>query len=207
MADYEEQVLITGIKKAQQCSICTVPPHERENLTKQWNYRTHELMKQQISCQRQTGLAKTDDSWVHDVENFAWKHPHLNIHRAMMVDILHQLLKSITMYLISWVRTLASNLLPAVRKRKRQGQTIKESSGSIQLDDHFRCVPPFTGLKCFSHFSEVKQWTGVEQKAIIWQLILVIMLLLSAEELGAMHCARAIVDFIFLAQYKTHDDD
>ena len=71
MADYEEQVLITGIKKAQHCSICTVPPHERENLTKQWDDRTHELTQQQISYQRQTGLLKTDDTWVHDVENFA----------------------------------------------------------------------------------------------------------------------------------------
>ena len=34
MVDYEEQILITGIKKAQHCSICTVPPHERENFTK-----------------------------------------------------------------------------------------------------------------------------------------------------------------------------
>jgi hypothetical protein len=162
IADYEEQVLITGIKKAQHCSICTVPPHERENLMKQWDNRTHELTKLQISHQRQTGLAKTDDSWVHDIKNFAWNHPYLNIHRAMMVDILHQLLKGIAMYLILWVRTLASNTLPAIRKRKRQGRTIKESSESIQLDEHFRCVPPFTGLKRFSHFSEVKQWTGVE---------------------------------------------
>ena len=55
----------------------------------------------------------------------------------MMVDILHQLLKGITIYLISWVRTLASDLLPAIRKRKQQGRTIKELSGSIQLDERF----------------------------------------------------------------------
>jgi hypothetical protein len=207
MADYEEQVLITGIKKAQHCSICTVPPHERENLMKQWDHRTHELTQHQISRQRQTGLAKTDDTWVHDVENFAWKHPYLNIHSAMMVDPLHQLLKGITMYLISWTRTLVGDIFPAVRKRKRQGRTVKESSGSIQLDERFRCVPPFTGLKRFSHFSEVKQWTGVEQKAIIRQLIPVIAPLLTTKEPGAMHCARAIVDFILLAQYKTHDDE
>jgi hypothetical protein len=79
MADYEEQVLIMGIKKAQHCSIYTIPPHERENLMKQWDDRTHELTQQQISYQRQTGLSKTDDDWVHDVENFAWKHPYLNI--------------------------------------------------------------------------------------------------------------------------------
>ena len=46
MADYEEQVLITGIKKAQHCSICTVPPHERENPTDQWDDWTHELTQQ-----------------------------------------------------------------------------------------------------------------------------------------------------------------
>ena len=55
----------------------------------------------------------------------------------MMIDVLHQLLKGITMYLITWVKTLASNILPAVRKRKQRGRTIKESSGSIQLDERF----------------------------------------------------------------------
>jgi hypothetical protein len=34
IADYEEQVLITGIKKAQHCSIYMVPLYERENLMK-----------------------------------------------------------------------------------------------------------------------------------------------------------------------------
>jgi hypothetical protein len=167
MTDYEEQVLITGIKKAQHYSVCTMPPYERENLTKQWDNRTHELTQQQISRQRQTGIAKTDDTWVHDVENFAWKHPYLNIHKAMMIDVLHQLLKGITMYLITWVKSLVSNILLADRKRKQHSRTVKESSRSIQLDEHFQCVPPFTDLKYFSHFSGVKQWTGVEQRAII----------------------------------------
>ena len=207
MADYEEQVLITGIKKAQHCSICIVPPHERENLTKRWDDRTHEHTQRQIDRQRLDGVERSNDNWVHEVENFAWKHPYLNIHKAMMVDILHQLLKGITMYLITWIKVLISNTLPAVRKRKRQGRTIKESAGSVQLDERFRCVTPFTGLKRFRHFSKVKQWTGVEQKAIIRQLIPVIAPLLSSKEPGAMHCAWAIVDFILIAQYKTHNEE
>src|SRR5438045_9176097 len=97
----------------------------------------------------------------------------------MMVDILHQLLKGITMYLITWTKVLISNTLPAVCKRKQQGQTIKESSGSVQLDECFQYVTPITGLKRFCHFSKVKQWTGVEQKAILRQLIPVITLRLS----------------------------
>ncbi len=101
MADYEEQVLITGIKKAQHCSICTVPPHERENLVKRWDDHTHEYTQWQIYHQRLHGVERSNDNWVHEVENFAWKHPYVNIHKAMMVDILHQLLKGITMYLIT----------------------------------------------------------------------------------------------------------
>jgi hypothetical protein len=38
-------------------------------------------------------------------------------------------------------------------------------------------------------------------------LIPVIALLILTKEPGALHCARAIVDFILLAQYKTHDDE
>ena len=101
MADYEEQVLITGIKKAQHCSICVVPPNERENLTKRWDDRTHEFTQQQIKRQHQNNIPRSDESWVYEVENFAWKHPHLNIHKVMMIDVLHQLLKGIVMYLIT----------------------------------------------------------------------------------------------------------
>ena len=38
------------------------------------------------------------------------------------------------------------------------------------------------------------------------QLILVLALLLLVKEPAAMHCAWAFVDFILIAQYKTHDD-
>jgi hypothetical protein len=205
MADYEEQVLITGIKKAQHCSICVVPPNERENLTKKWDDRTHEYTQQQIKRQCQNNVPKSDDSWVHELENFAWKHPYLNIHKAMMIDVLHQLLKGIVMYLITWTKDLVTSAIPAVRKRKGQGRTISESSGTAQLDERFRRVPPFTGLRRFHHFSHVKQWTGVEQKAILRQIIPVLAPLLTVKEPAAMHCARAFVDFILMAQYKTHD--
>ena len=207
MADYEEQVLITGIKKAQHCSICVVPPNERENLTKRWDDRTHEFTQQQIERQRRNNIPRSDESCVHEVENFAWKHPHLNIHKVMMIDVLHQLLKGIVMYLITWTKDLVASAIPMVRKRKGQGRTVAESSGTVQLDERFRCVPQFTGLKLFKEFSRVKQWTGVEQKAIVRQLIPVLAPLLSVKEPAAMHCARAFVDFILMAQYKTHDDE
>ena len=60
IADYKEQVLITSIKKAQHCSICTVPPNEQENLTKKWEDRTHEHTQQQIHQQRLNKVEKSN---------------------------------------------------------------------------------------------------------------------------------------------------
>jgi len=62
MADYEEQVLITGIKKAQHCSICVIPPHEQENLTKRWDDRTHEHTQWQIDCQHLDGVERSNET-------------------------------------------------------------------------------------------------------------------------------------------------
>lgn len=36
MADYEEQAIMTCMKSGWDCTICTVPANERENLCKSW---------------------------------------------------------------------------------------------------------------------------------------------------------------------------
>lgn len=41
VADYEEQVLIAVVKSQRQCTVCTVPPDDGENLLKTWEPRTH----------------------------------------------------------------------------------------------------------------------------------------------------------------------
>ncbi len=60
------------------------------------------------------------------------------------------------------------------------------------------------GLKLFKSFSKVKQWSGNEQKAIVRQLMTVITPLLIDTVPAALHCARAIFDFVTLAQYTSH---
>ena len=89
MADYEEQVLITGVKSQQHCTICQVPPNRRENLLERHPLRTHESTKKQIAAQQANDTPQTDPDWVHPVPCFAWKHGLINIHNAMMADILH----------------------------------------------------------------------------------------------------------------------
>ncbi|KAI9840208.1 MAG: hypothetical protein M1837_001836 [Sclerophora amabilis] len=208
MTDYEEQVLITYIKSGRQCAICQVPPHERENLCGVWPPRTHESTRSQLVRQDRERWERTRDDWIHPVANFAWKHHHVNIHGIMMVDVLHQLLKGIIMHLIQWTQTLLTDVVKPTRKRRRnQTSLIVNTPGWVQLDHRFRQVPHYTGLKRFTHFSEVKQWTGVEQKAIIHQFIPVVAPLLTAHAPAALHCARAIIDFVIMARYRTHDED
>ena len=73
MVDYEEQVLITGVKANMQCSICHVPPKERECVTKSWEFRTHKSTWEQIECQRNNPAIQRDraaDEWLHPRECF-----------------------------------------------------------------------------------------------------------------------------------------
>lgn len=206
MADYPEQVTITGVKANQHCPICLVPPDQRENLTVSWPLRTHETTKEQIRRQNTRPKKGVDQMDVHRIHNFAWNHSHVNIHGIIMLDILHQLLKGCIMTLLKWIRSLIDNSVQSSRKRKNIKQGLNEASPTIQLDARFRQVPEFTGLKRFTGFSAVSQWTGNEQKAIIRQLIPVLAPLLVKTAPSALQYARAVLDFVMLAMYHAHDD-
>lgn len=207
IADYEEAVLVTGIKSGRQCCTCQVPPDERENLEGHWPPRTHENMKAQIRLQRQGGIAKGDDNWVYDIDNFGWYHPHWNVYEGIAVDILHQLFKGIVQNLIDWIQNLLSDRDSGVpRKKKRKDRIGEEDPAILQLDNRFRNVPRFTGLKHFDHFSHVQQWTGEEQKAVLRILIPVVSPLLKNKHSDAIACARAIADFVTIVQYRAHDE-
>jgi hypothetical protein len=68
------------------------------------------------------------------VTSFAWKQSYLNIHDAMIVDILHQLLKGIVMHLLTWIKSLLRSVVPT-GKRKRGSLMLQDSSSKAQLDN------------------------------------------------------------------------
>ena len=106
MVDYEEQVLITGVKANMQCSICHVPPKERERVTKKWEFRTHKSTWEQIERQRNNPAvqqARAADEWLHPQESFAWDYSYFNIHAILLSDILNQLYKGVVTNLVSWI--------------------------------------------------------------------------------------------------------
>ena len=62
-------------------------------------------------------------------------------------------------------------------------------------------------MKRFKEFTSVSQWTGHLRKDMMRQLIAVLVPLIPKEHTGAMLYTRAVLDFIMLAQYASHDDN
>ncbi|KAH4030240.1 hypothetical protein HBI09_126790 [Parastagonospora nodorum] len=91
LADYEEQVLLTSVKKNCYCMRCTVAPDDREDLCRSYLWRTEQFTQlQQERC-----LNKGHDDFVHPVNCFGWKHHNFNIYVSLATDTLHLLLKGL----------------------------------------------------------------------------------------------------------------
>ena len=209
MVDYEEQTLITGIKANQQCPICQVPPNERENLSRTWPPRTHEFTQERHRQQELLRLKRSDPEWVYPKINFAWDHFLLNIHEAMMTDVLHQLLKGLVPYLLDWLISLLqdSSLVRPLRSGRGGMLELRHAGGTTQLDERFRCIPPFKDIKVFKNFSEIAQTTGKDQKSVVKQIVCIVAPLLSRSHPAVVYFTRAVADFVFLAQYRSHDEE
>lgn len=210
--DYEEQVVVTGVKSGEHCPICEVPPQERQNLRGKWPRRTHASTQARIKRQRADNLSIKEAMSVHDIANFAWEHWHVNIHETMMLDILHQLYKGLAIYMKDWVlRTLAEDPNTAGRRQKTMAgekKSIETATIEQKLDFRFQQVSLFTGLKHFHDrkFSQVKQWTGNEYRDMNRQYAAVVTPLLMPKKPDVMAFVRAVLDFITLAEYRSHTD-
>ncbi len=209
--DYEKQITITRIKNEKQCTIYHVSSNQRNNLQTIWEAWTHESTLTQIKRQEKNSRFKVnikrDVKWVHSVWNFVWKHELVNIHIIMMINILHQLLKSTVMYLIQWLEMIIKNITSTISlKRKRDSQTIADITHDVQLNQRFRVVFSYSELRRFHDFLFIKQWINVEQKTIVHQLIAIVTLLLIRKASDALYCARALINFVMMIQYRLHDD-
>lgn len=111
--------------------------------------------------------------------------PHAEIYTAFTPDLLHQLHKGIFKdHLFSWCQSLA---------------------GKKEIDARFKAMPPHPALRQFRQgVSTIKQWTGNEYKQMERVFLGAIAGLIPVK---AAKAARAILDFIYLAQYPELDED
>ncbi len=177
-------MVITSIKSGMQYSSCQVLPEEHENLCKTWALRTYKSTRAQIAFQETEEWIHDhrhrDPDCVHSMENFAWNHSFVNIHKCMMIDILHQLSKRVVggTHILQWLKTIIGAKFKGARIKADITKSLQQANGTVLLDQHFRAVPSYPTLKIFKESSELQQWDGSEYWAACYQLVSVVTLLL-----------------------------
>ena len=111
-------------------------------------------------------------------------YPFCDIHLSVTHDVLHQLYQGVIKHMIDWCSSL-----------------IDDS----ELDSRVHSLPPSFGLCHFKGgWSCLSQISGKERKDMAQILLGCLVGKVPAEVLV---CYRALLDFIYIAQYPTHDND
>ena len=113
-----------------------------------------------------------------------WKDfPNTDIHKTITPDILHQLYQGVFKHLIGWCQSIV---------------------GEKELDQRIQALPLGQGLRRFKNgISALSQISGTERKNMAKILLACIHDVLPPR---GTHAVKGILDFIYLAQYSTHDN-
>ncbi|KIY73463.1 hypothetical protein CYLTODRAFT_216470 [Cylindrobasidium torrendii FP15055 ss-10] len=190
VADYPEQCLVTCSKYGT-CPKCKCGADNLHDYTTKFPLRTQTDTAQTMQNARSSTTSASayyEECMEHDVNGHVttpfWSDlPYTDIHMAQTPDVLHQLYQGVIKHLVKWCQVLG---------------TEKE------LDRRIRRLPPALGLRHFNNgISALSQVSGTERKNIGKILLGCIIDLLPIE---AVTACRAILDFVYLAQYTTHDE-
>ncbi|KAK7023555.1 hypothetical protein VNI00_016675 [Paramarasmius palmivorus] len=127
----------------------------------------------------------------HQAENIFWRHfPHTNIYLSIAPDILHQLLQGVIKHVFSW---------------------LKQSFGHEEIDARCRRLPPNHSIRIFANgITHLSRITGTEH-AQLCQFILGIIIDMrlpnGLSSVRLIRCVRAVLDFLYLAQYPVHSSE
>lgn len=192
VADYPEQCLVACSKYGTcpkcQCSASHLQdyPSSSPDRTAPW---TLSVISNAQTVSQGTASAFQKECMAHDVaggvyEPFWKDFPYTDIHAAITPDVLHQLYQGVFKHLVEWCQFIV---------------------GEKVLDQRIRALPRGFGLRRFKNgISALAQISGSERKNMAKILLGSIQDLLPIEGLRAI---KGILDFIYLAQYSTHDDD
>lgn len=190
VADYPEQCLV-GCTKYGTCPKCKIKHDDLQNevpaapRTAKGTLHIIEEAKRTSSTTSSFFTTCMDSDVAGGVYEPFWKgFPFCDIHTAITPDVLHQLYQGIFKHLLSWCQTML---------------------GEAELDRRVRCLPPMNGNRHFANgVSGLSQVTGTERKHMARILL---GCLVGSIPIGALRAIRALLDFIYLAQYTTHNDD
>ncbi|KAJ3818974.1 hypothetical protein F5880DRAFT_1510524 [Lentinula raphanica] len=191
VADFPEQCLVTCSKYGT-CPKCQVPAAELSSSdpfpkrTQEWTLQVMEEARNSTSSHSQYFtycMRKEVSGYIY--RPFWDDLPFTDIHFSITPDVLHQLYQGVLKHLISWCQDIL---------------------GSQELDRRICALPPSYGVRHFKNgISALSQISGSERKNM--GKILLGCLVGSDMPRDALTAVRAILDFIYLAQYSTHDED
>lgn len=190
VADYPEQCLI-ACSKYGTCPKCQCTHKQLQDLKKyplrtpKWTEKIIQDAQAQTTTPYQFHEYCQKKEVAGGVTHPFWKGYTLtDIHQAITPDILHQLYQGVLKMLVEWCQ-----------------MTMTEQ----QFDLRVQCLPPCHGVRHFKKgISNLSQVTGPERKQIA-------QILLACCEGGiikpALAAARHLLDFVHIAQYKTHNKE
>ncbi|KAI0762223.1 hypothetical protein C8Q74DRAFT_135973 [Fomes fomentarius] len=191
VGDYPEQLLVTGVKYGE-CPKCPIPRNDVGNTTDTSRpLRDLEKVLDALSTIDDGPHAFTRacrDAGIKPLFHPFWEAlPYTNIFLSVTPDILHQLYQGVVKHLLAW---------------------LQDAYGATEIDARCRRLPPNHNLRHFSKgLSSLSRVTGKEHQDICRILIgLIIGLRLPSGTSAAqlVRATRALLDFLYLAQYRTH---
>lgn len=190
-ADYPEQCLVSCTKYGT-CPRCKVSAeflddmnHSNDRIQSE-TAKTIEDLRVQSKTNQQFYQACLQNDLSPGVSNPFWKDmPYTDIHLSMASDVLHQLYQGVLKHLIAWVQKVMNK---------------------TELDRRIQCLPPSYGVRHFKKgFSVLAQVSGPERKNMA-KILLGCLVGSNIAGKGIKAC-KALLDFIYLAQYTSHDND
>ncbi|KAF9502071.1 hypothetical protein BDN71DRAFT_1378620 [Pleurotus eryngii] len=194
IGDYPEQILVTATKSG--CPTCPVKPNELGTYARDdpspWLKNLDEILKAIDSFNSDPGgfLQACKEVGLKPIVDPFWKDlPYAHIYRSISPDILHQLLQGVVKHIISWVT---------------------EACGAAEIDARCRCMPPNHNVRLFlKGITSLSRVTGQEHDQmcrILLGLIIDLPLPDGLSNARLIRAVRAILDFLYLAQYPVHTD-
>jgi hypothetical protein len=189
VADYPEQCLV-GCTKYGTCPKCKASskqledPLPKEKRTRQWTETIIEEGKKQANGnpQKLHTYCMSFDVAGSVYRPFWEGFPLCDIHSSITPDVLHQLYQGVFKHLVTWCQNI---LTPQ------------------ELDRRIRALPPVFGLRQFKQgIFALSQISGPERKNMAKVLLGCLVGCIPSKGIAAV---TALLDFIYIAQYPTHD--
>ncbi|KIP01057.1 hypothetical protein PHLGIDRAFT_53274, partial [Phlebiopsis gigantea 11061_1 CR5-6] len=192
ICDYMDQIAIVGCKMGE-CPTCEVPSDCLGDNQKYGLRKLEEILEALHTIETDPAhfLRACRDAGVKPIIHPFWEDlPYCDIHLCITPDILHQLLQGLIKHLTSWIKTAYNR---------------------FELDARCQALPPNSHVRQFlKGITPLSKLTGKEHHdiaRILLGLIIDMKLPDGISQIEVLKATRAMLDFLFLAQYPVHSTE